>query len=78
MFLRSPATVESEPLLHGFLKTMVSLWILAAGAFAAAATALAVRRRRRGHDSAGASTASVGPVSEEWLSNARGQGDQSQ
>jgi hypothetical protein len=55
---------------------MVSFWILAAGAFAAAAAALAVRRNRRWHRTQ--STASVGPVSEEWLSNARGQGDESQ
>ena len=53
---------------------MVNMLILAAGAVVALATALIVRRHRK---SSGSSTASVGPVSEEWLSNARGQGDHS-
>jgi hypothetical protein len=44
---------------------MVNMLILAVGAVAAMATALVVRRHRK---SSGSSTASVGPVSEEWLS----------
>ncbi len=54
---------------------MSSTWILAAGALAAIAAALAVRLGRRAGRNA-QSSANVGPVSEEWLSNARGQGDQ--
>jgi LPXTG-motif cell wall-anchored protein len=53
---------------------MVNIWFIAGGAFAALAAALlAVRRRNhRRPESSGA----VGPVSEEWLANARGQADQ--
>ena len=53
---------------------MFSIWIIAASALAVFATALAMRRGRRGEDLQ--SSSSVGPVSEEWLSNARGQTDQ--
>jgi hypothetical protein len=53
---------------------MVNMLILAAGAVVALATAVVVRGRRK---SSGSSTASVGPVSEEWLSHVRGQGDHS-
>lgn len=52
---------------------MVSIWVIAAGALAAA-TALILRRSRRGD---GSSPSSTGAVSEEWLSQARGQTDQS-
>ena len=55
---------------------MVNILIIAAGALAVVATALVVRGSR-GSKSSGSSGANVGPVSEEWLSNARGQGDQS-
>lgn len=55
---------------------MVSIWFIAAGALAAAATALALRRGRGGGGMSSSSSA-VGPVSEEWLSQARGQADQS-
>jgi len=55
---------------------MSSMWIIAAGALAAFATALVMRRGRRGGETS-QSSAAVGPVSEEWLSNARGQADQS-
>jgi hypothetical protein len=54
---------------------MVNLWIVVASALAAAAAALVVRGRRM-RDTDQASAATIGPVSEEWLSNARGQGDQ--
>jgi hypothetical protein len=53
---------------------MSSIWIIAAGAIAVVATALTLRRGRRSHDQ---QSSAVGPVSEEWLSNARGQADQS-
>jgi hypothetical protein len=46
---------------------MLNLWLLAAGAFALAAVALARRARRR------ASDVSVQSVSEEWLQDLRGQ-----
>jgi hypothetical protein len=58
---------------------MIGIWLIAAGTLAAAATALILRRGRRSEDgsqSSQASTTPVGTVSEEWLSNARGQGDQ--
>jgi hypothetical protein len=53
---------------------MVNMLIIAAGAVAVLATALAIRVGKRRTD-AGTSATSVGPVSEEWLSNARGQGE---
>jgi hypothetical protein len=53
---------------------MSSIWIIAASAVAVFATALVMRRGRRGGDMQ--SSSAVGPVSEEWLSNARGQADQ--
>jgi LPXTG-motif cell wall-anchored protein len=53
---------------------MSSIWILAAGALAVVAAALVVRRGRR--DDTLPSSSAVGAVSEEWLSNARGQSDQ--
>jgi hypothetical protein len=46
---------------------MLNLWILAAGAVALAAAAFARRARRK------ASDVSVQSVSEEWLSDLRGQ-----
>jgi hypothetical protein len=52
---------------------MFNILMIAAGAVAVVATALAIRKSRHTH---GESSTSVGPVSEEWLSNARGQGDQ--
>lgn len=58
---------ETESLLHGRAQTMLNLWLLAAGAFALAAVALARRARRR------ASDVSAQSVSEEWLSDLRGQ-----
>jgi hypothetical protein len=68
-------TLLSESMLHPHgANPMVNMLILAAGAVVALATALVVRRHRK---SSGSSNASVGPVSEEWLSNARGQGDHS-
>lgn len=54
---------------------MVNIWFIAAGALAAAAAALVLRRNRRG-DGMSQSQTAVGPVSEEWLSQARGQADQ--
>lgn len=53
---------------------MVNMLIIAAGAVAVVATALAIRGGKRRSDP-GATATSVGPVSEEWLSNARGQGE---
>lgn len=54
---------------------MINIWMVAAGAVALAATALVARLvRRRSGD--GLRTTSDG-VSEEWLSNARGQRDES-
>ena len=58
---------KREPLLHAGAQTMLNLWLLAAGAFALAAVALARRARRR------ASDVSVQSVSEEWLQDLRGQ-----
>ena len=55
---------------------MVNLWIIAAGALAAAAAALIARTVRKAGDLSQPSGTSIGPVSEEWLSNARGQGDE--
>jgi len=52
---------------------MSNIWIVAAGALALAATAVFARRLRR--DTGG--DASVSGVSEEWLSNARAQRDDS-
>jgi hypothetical protein len=55
---------------------MPNIWIVAAGALALAATAVVARRLRR--DAAGDSPRSaVSGVSEEWLSNARAQRDES-
>jgi len=54
---------------------MSNIWMIAAGALAAVATALIIRRGRGG-DRGSQSSSTVGPVSEEWLSNARGQADQ--
>lgn len=53
---------------------MVNMLIIAAGAVAVLVTALAIRGGKKRSDS-GMSATSVGPVSEEWLSNARGQGE---
>jgi hypothetical protein len=69
-------TADPEPLLHSTFQTMVNLWIVVASALAATAAALVVRGSRRMRDTDQASAANIGPVSEEWLSNARGQGDQ--
>jgi hypothetical protein len=52
---------------------MSNIWTVAAGALALAATAVFARRLRR--DTGG--DASVSGVSEEWLSNARAQRDDS-
>jgi hypothetical protein len=60
-------------MLHLPPQPMVNILIIAAGAVAAFATALAIRKNR---NAPGPSSTSVGPVSEEWLSNARGQGEQ--
>ncbi len=54
---------------------MVNIWFIAGGALAAAAAALVFRKRRG--DRPDPSSGAVGPVSEEWLANARGQADQS-
>jgi LPXTG-motif cell wall-anchored protein len=54
---------------------MVNIWFIAGGALAAAAAALLFRKRRS--DRPDPSSSAVGPVSEEWLANARGQADQS-
>jgi hypothetical protein len=51
---------------------MINFWILAAGAAVAAAAYVARRGRRRNVAPPGAS---LDPVSTEWLSNARGRGD---
>ena len=53
---------------------MVSIWLIGAGALAVAATAVVLRRSRRGGITE--SSTAIGPVSEEWLSQARGQADQ--
>jgi hypothetical protein len=63
-------------MLHSHGEQRMNILIIAAGALAAVATALVVRGRQT-RRAAESSTTSVGPVSEEWLSNARGQGDQS-
>ena len=55
-------------------KPMVNIWIIAGSALAAAAAALVLRRRR--NDRTSQTPSAVGPVSEEWLSTARGQADQ--
>ena len=54
---------------------MLNIWIVAVGALALAATAAVARRLRRdaGTDSL---HATVSGVSEEWLSNARAQRDE--
>jgi hypothetical protein len=52
---------------------MVNIWIVAAGALALAATAIGLRLLKRGD----AASHSVQGVSEEWLSNARSQRDES-
>jgi hypothetical protein len=67
---------NSEPLLQIPRQTMANLWIIAAGVLAAAAAALVLRGSRRARETDHSPGASVGAVSEEWLSNARGQGDQ--
>jgi hypothetical protein len=54
-------------------QSMVNIWFIAAGALVALATALALRRGRRNGMQ---SSTAVGAVSEEWLSQARGQTDQ--
>lgn len=55
---------------------MFNIWIVAAGALALAATAVVARLARR-RDSIDVSPGSSVPgVSEEWLSNARGQRDE--
>ncbi len=61
------AGAGTEPLLHGGPQIMLKLWLIAAGAFALAAAALARRAHRR------ASDLSVQSVSDEWLSDLRGQ-----
>ena len=55
---------------------MFNIWIVAAGALALAATAFVARRlhREAGDDSP---RSNVSGVSEEWLSNARAQRDES-
>lgn len=67
-FPRHRGSDEAEPLLHGGPQTMPSIWILAAGAVALAAALIARRTRRKAAD------VSVQAVSEEWLSDLRGQG----
>jgi hypothetical protein len=75
VFFSDHKTLLSESMLHLHgANPMVNMLILAAGAVVALATALVARRHRKSY---GSSTASVGPVSEEWLSNVRGQGDHS-
>jgi hypothetical protein len=71
---RKPATADREPLLHAAPKTiMVKTWILATSALALAATLF--RRWRRRQSGGAISSPSGQMVSPEWLSNARGQRD---
>jgi hypothetical protein len=51
---------------------MFNLWVIAAGAVLIAAATAILRGSRRGDGSLAPPPTSVPPVSEEWLSNARG------
>lgn len=51
---------------------MINLWLIAAAALAAAAVAAAARRSRTTESSLAPPDTAVSPVSDEWLSNARG------
>ena len=51
---------------------MLNLWVIAAGAILVAAATAILRGSRRGDGSLASPPTSVPPVSEEWLSNARG------
>jgi hypothetical protein len=52
--------------------TMINLWLIAAGALAIAAVTAVARRSGRSESSLAPPSTAVPPVSEEWLSNARG------
>jgi hypothetical protein len=51
---------------------MLNLWVIAAGAVLVAAATAILRGSRRADGSLAPPPTSVPPVSEEWLSNARG------
>ena len=74
-FRKSRAVREAEPLLHAAAATMFNLWIIAAGAAVAAAAYVARRGRRRSAASV-SPRSDIQPVSNEWLSHARGRGDE--
>ena len=54
---------------------MFNLWLIAAGAVAVGAVTAVVRRWRTSGSSLASPNTSVPPVSDEWLSNARGKGE---
>ena len=51
---------------------MINLWLITGAVLAAAAAAAALRRRRPPETSLAPQPTAVPPVSEEWLSSARG------
>lgn len=51
---------------------MFNLWVIAAGALLVAAATAVLRGSRRADGSLASQPTSVTPVSDEWLSNARG------
>ena len=51
---------------------MLNLWVIAAGAVLVAAATAVLRGSRRADRSLASPPTSVSPVSDEWLSNARG------
>jgi len=56
---------------------MINLWLIAAGVLVAAGAAALARRTRASDTSSRAPRdTAVTPVSSEWLSNARGKGEQ--
>lgn len=54
---------------------MMNLWLLAAAALTAAAAGAFVRRNRPADRSLAPPPTAVSPVSDEWLSQARGKGE---
>ena len=58
---------------------MINIWLIAAGILVAAGAAALARRTRSssGSSSLALPDTAITPVSSEWLSNARGKGEQS-